>query len=60
MEKYEKTIKKTESIRKEMASVTFEAMLGSFDVVYLKEIRRNVDGDSESESFTKTLIPKVG
>ena len=57
--KYEKTIRKTKSMRKDMANFTFEAMLGTYDVVYLKEVRRSVDGDDESEFLIKTMIPKV-
>ena len=39
--------------RQDMAKFTFRALLGSYDVVYLTDVRRTLDGEKESDFFSE-------
>lgn len=48
---YERVRKTTEDQRREIAEFTLEAMQGEYDAVYLTDVKRTIDGNTECDQF---------
>ena len=57
-EKNRRTKHPTESQRKQISEFIACALQGTYDAVYLTEVRRNIVGDEQSDFFTKTILPR--